>query len=125
MSALRPGSCRVLVVEDEAMVAMLLESMLLDLGHEVVAITGQVQEATTFAREAVIDFAILDVNLNGEYTYAVADVLRARGIPFLFATGYGNAGLHADWRHVPTLQKPFQSRDLDQSIAGALASARG
>jgi CheY-like chemotaxis protein len=113
-----PGSRarRVLLVEDEAMVAMLLENMLEELGYEVAAITGKASEAAILAREAPIDLAVLDVNLNGEFTYEIAALLRARGIPFLFATGYGNAGLAREWRDVPTLQKPFQLRELRERI---------
>lgn len=98
------------------MVAMLLETMLEDLGHEVAAITGKASEAAILAREAPIDLAVLDVNLNGEFTYEIAALLRARGIPFLFATGYGSAGLAPEWRNVPTLQKPFQLRELRERI---------
>jgi CheY-like chemotaxis protein len=104
------------VVEDEAMVAMLLESMLQELGHEVVAIAGKTHEAARLATEAPIDLAVLDVNLNGEFTYEIARLLQTRGIPFLFATGYGNAGLSPEWRDVPTLQKPFQLRELRERI---------
>jgi CheY-like chemotaxis protein len=116
MNAAEFRARRVLVVEDEAMVAMLLEAMLEDLGHEVAAIAGKASEAAILAREAPIDLAILDVNLNGEFTYEIAAILRTRGIPFLFATGYGNAGLAPEWRDVPTLQKPFQLRELRERI---------
>jgi CheY-like chemotaxis protein len=116
MNAVEFRARRVLVVEDEAMVAMLLEAMLEDLGHEVAAITGKTSEAAILAREAPIDLAVLDVNLNGEFTYEIAALLRTRGIPFLFATGYGNAGLAPEWRDVPTLQKPFQLRELRERI---------
>ena len=77
---------RVLIVEDEGMVAMLLEDMLTDLGHEVVATIGQMDGAAELVAEAAIDVAVLDVNLNGEHTYSLATVLKARGVPFIFAT---------------------------------------
>src|SRR5215813_9745416 len=82
---------RVLIVEDEGMVAMLLEDMLADLGHEVVATAARLDRATQLVSEAAIDFAILDVNLNGQHTYSLADALKQRDIPFVFATGYGSA----------------------------------
>lgn len=105
--------CRqVLIVEDEGMVAMLLEDMLTDLGHEVVATVGEMDRAAELVAEAAIDVAVLDVNLNGEHTYSLATVLKSRGVPFIFATGYGSAGLDEEWRSAPVLQKPFQERDL-------------
>ncbi|MGH6794216.1 MAG: response regulator [Methylocella sp.] len=105
---------RVLIVEDEGMVAMLLEEMLTDLGHEVVAIVGRVDRAVELAFEAAVDVAVLDVNLNGQQIYPVATALKSRGVPFVFATGYDNSGLNEEWRSVPTLQKPFQARDLER-----------
>lgn len=105
---------RVLIVEDESMIAMLMEDMVAELGHEVTATAGRLDEAARLATEGLFDFAILDVNLNGERTYGLADALKARGIPFVFATGYGTSGLNQNWKNAPTLQKPFQSRDLDR-----------
>lgn len=108
-------SCRrVLIVEDESMVAMLLEDMLTDLGHEVVATVGQMDRAAELVAGAAIDVAILDVNLNGERTYSLATVLKSRGVPFIFATGYGAAGLNEEWRSAPILGKPFQAKDLNR-----------
>ena len=66
--------------------------------------------------DANADLAILDVNLNGEETYPLADSLAARAIPFIFATGYGSSGIKAEWSGVPVLQKPFQSRELAEAI---------
>ncbi|MGA7385028.1 MAG: response regulator [Methylocella sp.] len=89
--------CRqVLIVEDEGAVAMLLEDMLADLGHEVVATVGQLDRAAELVAEAAIDVAILDVNLNGGHTYSLATVLKSRGVLFIFATGYGAAGLNVE-----------------------------
>lgn len=109
-------SHRVLVVEDEAMVAMLIEDMLLDLGHKVVALAGNMKTAEQWIRDGEFDFAILDVNLNGVQTYSLAKILRARGKPFLFATGYGYSGLRQEESSVPVLQKPFQIRQLQAAI---------
>jgi DNA-binding response OmpR family regulator len=107
---------RVLVVEDEAMIAMMLEDMLADLGHTVVAIAGRLDTALDIARETDADFAILDVNLSGQSSFPVAQVLIERGLPFVFATGYGGLGVEAPFRNAPTLQKPFELRDLCQAL---------
>lgn len=117
-------SRRVLIVEDEGMVAMLLEDMLAELQHQVVATAGRIEQALKLVSEASFDFAILDVNLNGENTYALADALDARGIPFVFATGYGSTGLSPEWNSATVLQKPFQTRDLDRAIREALAARK-
>lgn len=111
------GRPRVLVVEDESLVAMLIEDMLSDLGYEVVAIAARLDQAVEKARGVGADLAILDLNLNGHRTDAVAEVLRARGIPFVFATGYGAAGVSGEWAHVPVVQKPFQEADLSAALA--------
>jgi CheY-like chemotaxis protein len=109
-------SLQVLVVEDESLVAMMIEDMLTDLGHEVVATSGRMPDASKLASDASADLAILDVNLNGEETYPLADSLAAREIPFIFATGYGSSGIKAEWSGVPVLQKPFQSTELARAI---------
>jgi len=115
---------RVLLVEDEALVAMLVEDMLADEGCEVAATASRLGEALAIAGDSSleIDMAILDVNLAGEPVFAVAEVLAKRGVPFAFATGYGAGGLPDDWRDRPTLQKPFTAADvhavLKQIVAG-------
>lgn len=107
---------RVLVVEDEAMIAMMMEAFLQDLGCEVVAIASRLDDAEEKARTMRIDVATLDVNLAGRLSYPVAERLRLRGIPFLFATGYGTVGLPEAFTDVPVLSKPFSAGQL----AGAL-----
>jgi CheY-like chemotaxis protein len=111
----------VLLVEDEMMVAMLVEDMLSDFGCEIVGPVGRIDEALAAAEAGGVDVAILDVNLNGKETYPVADALTAKGIPFVFATGYGAAGLRDGYKDRPTLQKPFQQRELARVLASALA----
>lgn len=103
-----------LLVEDEALVAMLVEDMLADEGCEVAAIASRVSEAVAAARDHSIqmDLAILDVNLAGEPVFAVAEALAERGVPFAFATGYGAGGLPDEWKSRPTLQKPFTAADV-------------
>jgi CheY-like chemotaxis protein len=87
---------QILIVEDESMVAMMIEDMLEDLGHKVIATSGRMPDASKLVSGARADLAILDVNLNGEETYPLADSLAARAIPFIFATGYGSSGIKAD-----------------------------
>lgn len=107
----------VLVVEDELMIRMLLEDMLLDSGYEVIASAGRLDDALRYAREADFDVAILDVNLDGQSVAPVAEILERRGLPFVFATGYGERGLPEQHRGKPTLQKPFQQENLSRILA--------
>jgi CheY-like chemotaxis protein len=111
---------RILVVEDEMLVAMNIEEMLLDLGHEVAGLAGRVAPALALAQEGRFDAAMLDVNLAGEPSFAVADLLIERGIPFLFATGYAPSGIEERYRGFPVLQKPFRTGELGQALAAII-----
>jgi CheY-like chemotaxis protein len=113
---------RVLVVEDEMMVSMLIEDMLTDLGCTVVGPASRLDEALELAERGGIDCAVLDVNLGGQPIFPVADLLRQKGAPFAFATGYGDAGLREADRGSPVLQKPFREGDLAR-VLGALRAA--
>jgi CheY-like chemotaxis protein len=113
----------VLVVEDELMIRMLLEDMLMDSGYEVIASAGRLDDALQYAREADFDLAILDVNLAGQSVAPVAEVLEQRGLPFVFATGYGERGLPEEHRGKPTLQKPFQQENLSRILAEVAGAA--
>jgi two-component SAPR family response regulator len=104
------------IVEDEMMVAMLLEDMLQELGFTTVGPVTRLERALAMAPDIAIDAAVLDLNLNGELTYVLADVLRARGIPFIFATGYGEYGVSDRFRGIPTLQKPFERMQLSRAL---------
>jgi CheY-like chemotaxis protein len=108
---------RVLLVEDEAMIAMLVEDMLDELGHELVSVASRLDEALAAAGTASVDVAILDLNLGGVLSYPVAEVLAERGIPFVFATGYGGGGLKEAYADRPTLHKPFVRQALGDAIA--------
>lgn len=103
---------RILLVEDEALVAMLLEDIITDLGAIVVGPEAQLDLAIARAETATLDAAILDINLHGHRSYGVADALRLRGVPFAFATGYGAAGVDPAHRGVPVLMKPYTSDDV-------------
>jgi CheY-like chemotaxis protein len=114
---------RVLVVEDELMIRMLLEGMLTDLGHTVAAEAGGVEEAVAIAKKGDFDIAVLDVNLNGQPVTPVVEILIERGVPFVFASGYGLRGVPEGYRTIPTLQKPFQADALAQAIEMAASPA--
>lgn len=103
---------RVLVVEDEMMVSMLIEDMLSDLGCAVIGPASRLDEAIELARTSDLDCAVLDVNLGGQPIFPLADLLRERGVPFTFATGYGDAGVRDVDKGTPVLQKPFREGDL-------------
>jgi CheY-like chemotaxis protein len=115
---------RVLVVEDEVMIRLLLCDMLADLGHTVAGEAGRIDDAVTLAKQGEFDVAILDVNLDGEPISPVVEILVTCGLPFVFATGYGQGGVPEPYRHAPTLQKPFQSDALAQAIEAAAPRAR-
>lgn len=113
--------CRVLVVEDEAMIAMLVEDMVIDFGSEVVGPVARMDQAISLALSAELDAAILDINVGGSVVFPVADILDGRGVPVIFATGYGSAGLPARFRGSPVLPKPFSGQSLAAALRGALA----
>ncbi len=105
------------------LVAMNIEDMLLDLGYEVAGLASRLEPALALAREGAFDIAMLDVNLAGQASFPVADALKERGIPFLFATGYGIQGITEIYRSAPVLQKPFRTRDLQQALLEVQPSA--
>lgn len=112
---------RVLLVEDEGLVAMSVEDMLSDLGFTVTAQASSLPEALERAQAGGFEVAILDVNLNGKQVFPVAELLSEQGIPFAFASGYGRAGLPEGFRNRPILPKPFHIEDLSAALAAALA----
>lgn len=115
---------RILLVEDEAMIAMLVEDMLLDSGATVVGPAGGVKAALAVISDQEIDGALLDVNLGGEQSFEVADALAERQIPFVFVTGYGGQGLRDRYPDAPTLQKPFVTSDLERALSELAGAAR-
>lgn len=106
-----------MLVEDEMIIALHLESLVTGLGHEVIGPVSQIGSALEIARCEDLDIAILDVNLDGAEVYPVADALTARGIPCLFTTGYGAGGVRGSYRHHKILQKPYRADDLAAAIA--------
>ena len=107
---------RVLVIEDEIMIAMMIQDMLDDLGMEVVGPAFDAPTAFRLASADDLDFALLDVNLAGETSFSAADVLQRRAIPFAFLTGYGPAGVRADLRSHPILGKPLDPDALKRVL---------
>ncbi len=108
---------RVLVVEDEMMVLLLIEDMLSDLGCESVTTAATVDQALALMNGRVFDVAMLDVNLNGQKSYPVADALAARDIPFVFATGYSDHVTREGYPGRPVLKKPFKFEALVEILA--------
>ena len=115
---------RVLVVEDEAMVSMMLEDMLSELGCRVVGPAASLSSGLKLAASAEVEGAVLDVNLAGEKVFPIADILATRGVPFVYATGYGRAGLRDEDHARPVVQKPYNVQELARHLqqAGVLGS---
>ena len=111
---------RVLLVEDEAIIAMTAEDMLEELGCVTAAIAATLSEALEAADGEAFDVAVLDINLNGRESLPVAARLRELGRPFVFTTGYGVAGSDGEFSDVPLVTKPYQIADLEAAIRRAL-----
>jgi CheY-like chemotaxis protein len=116
---------RVLVVEDDAMICLLLEDILVELGCEIIGPACDIVRAADLARRhSGIDVAILDVNLAGQLVFPVADILAQRGVPFLFATGMGAEGLPPVWQGYQTVQKPMTIAQLATALGHSLKNHR-
>jgi CheY-like chemotaxis protein len=118
------GRLNVLIVEDEAIISFLIEDMLLELGCGSVTNVAGIPEALSAIDESCPDVAVLDVNLDGQEVYPVAERLKACGVPFVFTTGYGSDGLKREWAHMPVVQKPFRADMLAKALLAVLASAQ-
>ena len=113
---------RILVVEDESLVAMLLETILEDMGCTAVGPAATVDDGLALATDGErLDAALLDVNVGGRQVFPVAEALHRSGVPFVFSTGYGEGGLPDQWRGHPTIQKPF----TEAAVRDALMKAMG
>jgi CheY-like chemotaxis protein len=113
---------RLLLVEDEAMVAMMIEEMLTELGCVVVEVAGTLARGLSLAQSGAetLDVAVLDINLGGDKVYPVAEMLAAGGVPFVFSTGYGLAGIAPAFACIPALAKPFRPEALEAALMAAL-----
>jgi CheY-like chemotaxis protein len=114
---------RVLLVEDEAIIRMMLADMIERLGHAVTAEAGNIGRATELAQSGLFDLAILDVNLNGKLSFPAAEILLERRIPLIFASGYAADSFPAEFRSTPQLRKPFQIETLAKAITVAREGA--
>ncbi|MHC4054142.1 response regulator [Bradyrhizobium sp. 25ACV] len=112
---------RVFLVEDEGLVALMIEDMLEELGFKVVASAAHLKRACELATTGSFDLALLDVNLAGEFVFPVARVLRGRGIPFLFSTGYGEPPLEEEFKDAPAIGKPFSLDQLRENLRTLLS----
>lgn len=113
---------RVLIVEDESLVAMLLETILEDMGCVPVGPAATVDEGLQLVGGGdPLDAALLDVNVAGRQVFPIAEALKTAGVPFVFSTGYGEGGLPDEWRGQSTLQKPF----TEAAVRDALMKAMG
>ena len=116
---------RILVVEDESLVAMLIETILEDLGCIPVGPAATVPEALSLIEgDTAIEAALLDVNVAGQQVFPVAEALAARGVPIVFSTGYGEGGLPDEWRGNPTIQKPFTENAVRDALMKAMGVAQ-
>jgi CheY-like chemotaxis protein len=109
----------ILLVEDEATVAMLIEDMLDELGYQTVASVARIGKAFELLESLDFDIAILDVNVNGELVFPLAQRLSEKGKPVVFSSGYGRGGLPAEFDHCAMLAKPFSIEDLQRALEAA------
>ena len=112
---------RVLAVEDEPVVAMTLEDILCELGCQVIGPASRLEAALALAAAEPIDAAVLDVHIGERRSYEVARLLERRGIPYVFATGYGASGIDPGFEAVPVIDKPYRSEDIEAGLVGLIA----
>jgi CheY-like chemotaxis protein len=120
--------CRVLVVEDETVLAVTIEEILQDLGCVVVGPVGRLEAALKLATDGRLDAAVLDISIRGGLVFPVAEKLRTRQIPFVFASGYGEWALPDAFADQPRLTKPFTVQELEAAMrslcTGSVAAER-
>jgi CheY-like chemotaxis protein len=114
-------SLRVFVVEDDAIIRMMVVEMLEELGHTIAAEAGHLDKAIELARSTDFDLAVLDVNIAGKLITPVAELIKARSLPIIFATGYGAIGLPDEFRGHAALAKPFELKALAATISAVTA----
>ncbi|MDZ4777856.1 MAG: response regulator [Alphaproteobacteria bacterium] len=109
-----PRSLRVILVEDEALIAMIIEEMISDLGCTAIGPAATLDEALSLVASTTdADCALLDINLRGASSWPIADALRAKGVPFAFVSGYGPAGLEPKYKGETVLAKPIDTMQLE------------
>lgn len=115
---------RIFLVEDESLVALMIEAMIEELGASVIGTESKIEESLAFVakRHSEIDVALLDLNLGGKRSYDVAQALTDQGIPLVFSTGYSDDSILPEWRNQPLLGKPFQLAELESALKGAVAA---
>lgn len=118
-SALSPGT-RVFIVEDETIVAMLIEEMLEDLGYATAAHASTLTAALEFANQGDYQIGLLDINIIGGHSFPVAAIMAQRGIPFVFCSGYGALGIPDLWADAICISKPFSMAQLDKALRSAM-----
>lgn len=116
---------QVLIVEDEQLVAMLVEDMLEDLGYKVSAVAANLRAGLQAAEQVQPDLAVLDVNLAGEKSFPIAEALLKKGVPFVFASGYGVSGVRETYPSAPVIQKPFTQAALADALEQAKLGVTG
>jgi CheY-like chemotaxis protein len=110
------------LVEDEALIRMMLAEMVEELGRRVVAEAGNIQDAQVLAETAIFDLAILDINIAGSSIVSVAEIIDRRGLPFLFISGYGPTARPEAFNERPALQKPLMLSKLGETIDSILST---
>jgi CheY-like chemotaxis protein len=111
---------RILVVEDEPLVSMMIEDMLVDLGCIVVGPVATAAQAAELVEREIMDCAVLDIALAEGQVFPLADVLVARRVPLVFATAYHPGALHSRYAEVPLVEKPFEAGALERAIGAAV-----
>ncbi len=123
--AMNVENCRILVVEDDLTIAVLIEEVLQDIGCTVVGPVGKLDAALRLASEEDLDAAILDVTIRGGKVFPVVQRLQARGVPFALASGYGDWALPEALQNQPRLVKPFTAGDLRAQVQSLCAARNG
>ena len=115
-----PPSNSIMLVEDEPLIAMMLEDMISGIGHSIVGPFSRISDALASLETTKLSGAVLDLNLNGELTYPLADALRERGVPLIFISGYDSAAVDARYSSVPLLRKPFDKKSLVNTFTSVI-----
>jgi CheY-like chemotaxis protein len=112
---------RVMIVEDEFLIAMLLEDLLGELGCVLAGLASKPVQALELIESVPMDMAVLDVNLEGTDSFGIAAALRDKGIPFIFATGYGGSRVRPEFSSYPVIQKPYRLEELSHALGRLVA----